>query len=183
MPRWRPDQTFYPSPKMAMQASPETTAFVAVLEAGAAALAAFASTVSETEWQMRLPKDGRKVGVVVHHAASMYPVEIHLATLLAAGQPVTGVTWDAVATMNRDHAQENDGITKEAALASLAANSAAAAAAIRAFTDDQLDCAAPVSLNSDAPLTCQFMLEDHAVRHSYHHLARIQAALAAGRRQ
>ena len=148
------------------------------LEAGAAALAAFASTLSETDWQMRLPKDGRKVGVVVHHVASMYPVEIHLATLLAAGKPVTDVTWDAVDTINRDHAQQNDGITKEAALALLAANSAEAAAAIRAFTDEELDHAAPVSLNSDAPLTCQFMLEDHAVRHSYHHLAGIRAALA-----
>jgi len=147
------------------------------LEAGAAALAAFASTLSEAVWQMRLPKDGRKVGVVVHHVASMYPVEIHLATLLAAGKPVTGVTWDAVDTMNRDHAHKNDGITKEAALALLAANSAEAAAAIRAFNNEQLDSAAPVSLNSDAPLTCQFMLEDHAVRHSYHHLARIRAAL------
>ena len=106
------------------------------LEAGAAALAAFASTLSETEWQMRLPKDGRKVGVVVHHVASMYPIEIHLATLLAAGKPVTDVTWDAVDTINRDHAKENDGITKEAALALLAANSAEAAAAIRAFTDE-----------------------------------------------
>jgi len=149
------------------------------LEAGAAALAAFASTLSETEWQVRLPKDGRKVGVVVHHVASMYPIEIHLASLLAAGKPVTDVTWDAVATINRDHAQENDGITREAALALLAANSSDAAAAIRAFSDEQLDRAAPVSLNSDAPLTCQFMLEDHAVRHSYHHLARIRAALCA----
>jgi len=34
-----------------------------------------------------------------------------------------------------------------------------------------------VSLNANAPLTCQFILEDHAVRHSYHHLARIRAAL------
>ena len=127
---------------------------------------------------MRLPKDGRKIGVVVHHVASMYPIEIQLASLLAAGQPITGVTWDAVDTMNRDHAKENDGVTKEAALALLATNSAAAAAAIRAFTDEELDRAAPVSLNSDAPLTCQFMLEDHAVRHSYHHLARIRAALA-----
>ena len=152
------------------------------LEAGAAALAAFASTLSETDWQMRLPKDGRKVGVVVHHVASMYPVEIHLATLLAAGKPVTEVTWDAVDNMNRDHAQKNDGVTKDAALELLAANSADAAAAIRAFTDEQLDCAAPVSLNSDAPLTCQFMLEDHAVRHSYHHLARIRAALAGKRK-
>jgi len=149
------------------------------LEAGAAALAAFASTLSETEWQMRLPKDGRKVGVVVHHVASMYPVEISLATLLATGKPVSGVTWDAVDTINREHAEKNRGISKEAALAILETNSAAAAAAIRAFTDEQLDCAAPVSLNSDAPLTCQFMLEDHAVRHSYHHLAGIRAALAA----
>ena len=139
------------------------------LEAGAAALAALASALSETDWQMRLPKDGRKVGVVVHHVASMYPIEIHLATLLAAGKPVTDVTWDAVDTINRDHAKQNDGITRDAALALLAANSAEAAAAIRAFTDEELDCAAPVSLNSDAPLTCQFMLEDHAVRHSYHH--------------
>jgi len=151
------------------------------LEAGAAALAAFASTLSETDWQMRLPKDGRKVGVVVHHVASMYPTEIHLATLLAAGNPVTDVTSDAVGTINREHAKQNDGITKEAALALLAANSTEAAAAVRAFTDHELHCAAAVSLNSDVPLTCQFMLEDHAVRHSYQHLARIRAALAGGK--
>ena len=153
-------------------------ALAARLEAGAAALAAFAATLSETEWQTRLTKDGRKIGVVVHHVASVYPIEIHLASLLAAGQPITGVTWDVVDTMNRDHAKENDGIAKQAALALLATNSAAAAAAIRAFGDEELDRAAPVSLNSDAPLTCQFMLEDHAVRHSYHHLARIRATLA-----
>ena len=31
MPQWRPDQSFYPSPKMAMQAPPETLAYVAML--------------------------------------------------------------------------------------------------------------------------------------------------------
>ena len=77
------------------------------LEAGAAALAKFAATLSDAEWQIRLPHDGRKVGVVVHHVASVYPIEIQLAKLLAAGQPVTGVTWDGIATMNRDHAMEN----------------------------------------------------------------------------
>ena len=148
------------------------------LEAGAAALAAFAATLSEAEWQTRVPHNGRKVGVVVHHVASVYPIEIHLAQSLAAGQPVSGVTWDAVHAMNGGHAKENDDVTKEAALALLANNSAAAAAAIRALRDEELDRAAPVSLNSDAPLTCQFILEDHAVRHSYHHLARIRAALA-----
>ena len=148
------------------------------LENGAKALAAFAATLSEAEWQTHLPKDGRKVGVVVHHVASMYPIEIELASLLAAGEPITGVTWDAVDTINRNHAEENDNVAKEGALALLKTNSAAAAAAIRAFTDEELDRAAAVSLNSDAPLTCQFFLEDHAVRHSYHHLAQIKAALA-----
>jgi len=148
------------------------------LEQGAAALAALASNLSEAGWQTRLPTDGRKIGVVVHHVASMYPIEIQLATLLAAGRPVTGVTWDAVHTINRDHAIENDNVTKEAAIALMKINSAAAAAAIRCFTDGELDSVAPVSLNSDAPLTCQFFLEDHAVRHSYHHLARIREALA-----
>lgn len=161
--------------------SHRSEALAARLEAGAAALAAFASTLSGAEWQVRLPKDGRKIGVVVHHVATMYPLEMQLANLLAAGRPVTDVTWDAVATINRNHAAENDGISREAALALLETNSAAAASAIRAFTDEQLDSAAPVSLNSNAPLTCQFMLEDHAVRHSYHHLAGIRAAL--GRRE
>jgi hypothetical protein len=146
------------------------------LQAGAAALAAFANTLSEAEWRTRLPKDGRKIGVVVHHVASVYPVEIHLASLLASGQPII-VSWDAVHTMNSDHAKGNDGATKSDTLELLAKNSAAAAAAIRAFADDELDRAAAVSLNSDALLTCQFIIEDHAVRHSYHHLAGIRAAL------
>jgi hypothetical protein len=152
-------------------------ALAARLEAGAGSLAAFAATLTDAQWETRVPHDGRKVGVIVHHVASVYPIEIQLASVLSTGQPITGVTWDAVATMNRDHAKESDGVTKEAALALLATNSAAAAAAIRAFSNADLDRAAPVSLNSDAPLTCQFLLEDHAVRHSYHHLARIRAAL------
>src|SRR5215468_539808 len=108
--------------------SKRSEALAARLEAGAAQLSALAATMTEKEWQTRLPKDGRKIGVVVHHVASVYPIEIHLASLLAAGQPITGVTWDVVAKMNHDHAQEHDGTAKEATLTLLATNSAAAAA-------------------------------------------------------
>jgi hypothetical protein len=147
------------------------------LEHGARALATFASGLTDAEWQARVPRDGRKVGVIVHHVASMYPLEIQLAQTLAGGEPVAGVTWDAVHEMNAGHAREQDAVTKATALDLLRRNSAAAAAAIRALSDAELDRAAPVSLNSDAPLTCQFFLEDHAVRHSYHHLAAIRGAL------
>lgn len=147
------------------------------LEQGARALADFARTLSDAQWQTRIPKDGRKVGVVVHHVASVYPLEIQLAQALAGGQPITAVAWDNVHTMNAGHAKDNDAVTKDAAIDLLQRNSAAAAAAIRALSDEQLAQAAPNSLYADAPLTCQFMLEDHAVRHSYHHLARIKEAL------
>ena len=156
--------------------SKRSEALAVRLEAGAAALAAFANTLSDAAWQTRLPKDGRKVGVVIHHVASVYPVEIHLAQLLAKGQPVPA-TWDDVHAMNAGHAKDHDGAGKQETLDLLATNSAAAAAAIRALSDTELDNAATVGLNSEAPLTCQFLLEDHAVRHSYHHLARIKAAL------
>jgi len=100
-----------------------------------------------------------------------------LAQAVAAGKAVTGVTSKDIDTMNAGHAQEHAGVTQAAALELLRRNSSAAADAIRALSDAELDQAAPVSLYGDAPLTCQFVLEDHAVRHSYHHLARIRAVL------
>ena len=147
------------------------------LEQGARALAETAAALTDAQWQTTIPGDGRTAGVIVHHVATMYPLEIDLAQTLAAGKPIAGVTWQAVHDINAKHAKENGGVTRDAALDLLRRNSAAAAAAIRALSDEQLDRAAPVSLNADAPLTCQFFLEDHAVRHSYHHLARIRAAL------
>ena len=155
-----------------------TTALAERLEEGARALAQFASTLTDAEWNRPFgTTDKRTIGVILHHVASIYPLEIQLAQLLAAGKPVTGVTWDVVAEVNAGHAKENAGATKEAALELLARNSARAAAAIRALSDAELAEAAPVSLYGDAPLTCQFFLEDHAVRHSYHHLAKIRKAL------
>jgi hypothetical protein len=149
------------------------------LEQGARALATLAGRLTDAQWQTRIPKDGRKVGVVVHHVATMYPLEIQLAQTLAGGKAIEGVTWDAVNDINAKPAAEHDGVTKEAALDLLRRNSAAAAAAIRALSDAELDKAAPVSLNSDAPLTCQFFIEDHALRHSCHHLAKIRGAIKA----
>jgi len=147
------------------------------LDKGARALAAFAATLTDAEWETQLLHDGRSVGVVVHHVASMYPLEIQIAQLAASGKPITGVTMKDVDAINAKHAVEYAGVTKADAIALLRKNSAAAAEAIRALSDEELERAVPVSLNDDAPLTCQFVLEDHAVRHSYHHLAGIRAAV------
>jgi hypothetical protein len=147
------------------------------IERGAGELAAFADGLTDAEWKTAVLPDGRLAGVIVHHVASVYPIEVHLAMEVANGKAVEGVTWAAIAEMNAKHANENGNAGKAETLALLRTNSKAAAEAVRKFTDEQLDRAMPVSLNADAPLTAQFVLEDHAVRHSWHHLAKIRSAL------
>jgi hypothetical protein len=150
------------------------------IEEGAAGLAAFAEGLSKEEWRTPMAgkgNDRRTVGVIVHHVASVYPIEIDLAKAIAAGKAVTDVTWDAVAEMNAKHSIDQAEVTKAAALELLRKNSRDAAAAVRAFEDEELDRAAPFSLSFAAPVTAQFVIEDHAVRHSWHHLARIRTVL------
>jgi hypothetical protein len=148
------------------------------LESGARDLADFARSLTDAQWRIATPGDGRPVGVIVHHVATVYPLEVHLAQMIAAGTPIVGVTWATVSDMNAAHAAEHRHATQGDTLALLAENSAAAAELIRGFSDEDLDAAVPVSLYGDAELTCQFMLEDHAVRHSRHHLARLRSAVA-----
>jgi hypothetical protein len=148
------------------------------IEEGAAGLAAFVEGLSEAEWRMPVsPTDRRPVGVIVHHVATVYPIEIDLARAIASGKAVTDVTWGVVAQLNAKHAEEQAEVTKVATLELLRRNSREAASAVRAFTDDELDRAASFSLSFGAPVTAQFVIEDHALRHSWHHLARIRAAL------
>ena len=150
------------------------------IEEGAAELAAFAEGLSDAEWRTPMSgsgKDRRPVGVLVHHVASMYPIEIGVVRAIASGNAVTDVTWDAVADINAKHATDQAEVTKATALDLLRRNSREAAAAVRALTDDELDQAAPFSLSYGAPMTAQFVIEDHPLRHAWHHLARIRATL------
>lgn len=148
------------------------------IEEGAAGLAAFAEGLSEAEWHMPVSQtDARSIGIIVHHVASVYPIEVDVARAVASGKAITDVTWDAIADMNAKHASDQAQATKAEAIELLRSNSRAAADAVRAFTDDELDSAAPFSLSFDAPVTAQYVIEDHAMRHSWHHLARIRKAV------
>jgi hypothetical protein len=148
------------------------------IEQGAAGLATFAEGLSDAEWGTPTsPTDRRTVGQIVNHVALVYPIEVDLARAIASGNAVTDVTWQVVAEMNAGHAREHAKVTKAEALELLRTNSRQAADRVRAFNDEELDRAAPFSLSFGAPVTSQFVVEDHAVRHSWHHLARIRAAV------
>jgi hypothetical protein len=148
------------------------------IEEGAAGLIAFAEGLSDAEWGTATsPTDRRTIGQIVNHVALVYPIEVDLARAIASGKPVTEVTWEVVAQLNAGHASEHATVTKAEAFDLLRKNSREAAEAVRAFSDEQLDQAAPFSLSFGAPVTAQFVIEDHPVRHSWHHLARIRRAL------
>lgn len=147
------------------------------IEEGSRTLATFAESLTADEWQTFVPGEARTVGVLVHHVASVYPLELDLALRIAEGQPIAGVSWADVDHMNAQHAHDHAGAGKPETLALLRQNSKMAADRVREFTDAELDTAAKVSLDADAPLTAQFIIEDHALRHSFHHLASIRAAL------
>ena len=63
---------------------------------GANQLASFSENLSEEEWKKPVLGDGRSVGVVVHHVASVYPIEVELAQVISSGRPITEVTKAAV---------------------------------------------------------------------------------------
>jgi len=150
------------------------------IEEGAARLADYASRLTDSEWTTPMTeggKQGRPAGVIIHHVASIYPIEVSVAQAVASGKSVTDVTWDVVAEINAKHAADNANAGKAETIELLLQNSKQAADAVRALSDEELDRAAPFSLTLGAPMTAQFVLEDHAVRHSWHHLSRLRKAL------
>ena len=92
---------------------------------GAEALAGLANSLTDVEWQTRLPKEAKTV---------------------AGGTTIRGLIPADIDQMNANHAVEFDGATRQETVELLRRNSAAAATAIRQLTDEELDRAVLVSL-------------------------------------
>jgi hypothetical protein len=157
--------------------SDRANTFADRIEQGAESLAVHIESFSEAEWNTIVPNEKRSVGTLAHHVASMYQAEVELTLQLAVGDPIKGLTFDDIDEINANHAQEHAQVEKVETLKFLRESSRAAADRIRELTDVELDTAAAVSLNADAPLTTQFFIEDHPLRHSFQHLDSIRKLL------
>jgi hypothetical protein len=147
------------------------------IEKGADELIAYVQGLSDEQWRKPISAtDQRTVGVIVHHVGFVYPIEVDAAKKIGSGEALP-VTWADIAQLNAGHAGDNANVTKAEAIEFMKKNNRAAAAAVRQFTDEELDTAAPFGLSYGAPVTAQFVIEDHALRHAWHHLAKIKQAL------
>src|SRR5215471_594742 len=105
------------------------------LEEGAAGLARFAQGLSDADWQLPVSAtDRRTLGVVVHHVASMYPIEIEAVRAIASGHAALEVTPELINQINAKHAAEHERPNKAETLDLLRHNGRAAAEAVRALT-------------------------------------------------
>lgn len=149
------------------------------IKEGADILATFAQRITAEEWKQPVSEtDRRPIGVIIHHVASMYPIEIDLIKAIANGGQVPNVTWEAVAQINAQHVRDNADPIKAETIELLKQNSRSAAEEVSTLTDEELDRTAPIGLSLGAPVTAQFVIEDHPLRHSWHHLAKIRKALS-----
>ena len=148
------------------------------IEQGAAELASFAEGLSEKDWQTpgTSGNDRRPMGVLVHHVAYMYPIEIDVVKAVAGGKSVMDVTWEAVAGINSKHASDNrgheGGCSRPVAEEQPRGRCRGASAHGRRARSGRA-----LLLNYGAPVTAQFVIEDHPLRHPWHHLARIRKTL------
>jgi hypothetical protein len=116
---------------------------------GAENLAVLIENLSDEEYGSMITNEKRPVGVLVHHVASSYPIEIDLAMQLAEGKAIEGVTYDVIDSINDEHAREFAKIEKSAVLDLLRENSRKAADRVRKLSDKELDNSAEVSLNAN----------------------------------
>ena len=118
------------------------------IEEGADGLAGFAEGLSEAEW--RIPVSG-KTGARSASSCTMSPACTLLRSISReqspAARPLRTSPGRLSLRLNAKNAHEQADVTKAAALELLRRNSREAAAAVRTFTDDELDRAAPFSLS------------------------------------
>jgi hypothetical protein len=135
------------------------------IEQGAAELAKFAESLSDADWKKpgsAAGTDKRPVGVIVHHVANMYPIEIDVAKTIASGKAITDVTWDAVAGINAGHAK--DQARHEGGGPRVPAQEQPEAAAAMRRLHRRAAGHGRALLLSWRPVTAQFVIEDHALR-------------------
>jgi uncharacterized damage-inducible protein DinB len=131
--------------------------------------------LSDAQWHVKTPGDGRSVGVVAHHVATSHKMVAGIAGAIAHGQPVPPITMEMVHQGNAAHAAQHAHCTKAETLALLRQNGAAAVAAVRAFGDAELDRTATFPMGT---MSVAQVVERILTGHAQDHHGSIKRALA-----
>jgi uncharacterized protein YndB with AHSA1/START domain len=154
-------------------------ALTAEFETRARQARAMVEGLSDAEWTTMTRAEQWPVGVTAHHLASAYQAVAAIVTAVASGQSLGAygnLTAGRQAEMNAAHAREHANCTRAETLALLASGAAAASAAVRGLSDEQLDRSATIFQDAP-PMTVQQMIMGALINHTDEHLASIRQAV------
>jgi uncharacterized damage-inducible protein DinB len=142
-------------------------------EAKAAEMTGTITKLSDADWKKVTSAEKWSVGVTAHHVAGGHEGILRIVKTIAAGQSIPNFTMAMLDEMNAKHAREQAGCTRAETLALHEKGSAAAAAALRALSDAELDRSGTV-LTAMPPLTTQQVIEGILIKHVTDHLGSIR---------
>jgi len=142
-------------------------------EAKAAEMTGAITKLSDADWKKVTSAEKWSVGVTAHHVAGGHEGILGIVKTIASGQSIPNFTMAMLDEMNAKHAREQAGCTKAETLALHEKGAAAAAAAVRALSDAELDRSGTV-LTGAPPMTTQQVVEGILISHITCHLESIR---------
>ncbi len=133
-------------------------------------------SASDEQWKAICADEGWSVGVTAHHIGGGHPLIAGLVQALASGVEIPPLTTEQLDQSNAQHAEEHANCNKEETLEMLKTGGAAAAAAVRGLTDEQLDKTSTVI--AGAPdMSVEQVIENVMIASAANHGASIKKAL------
>ena len=142
-------------------------------EAKAAEMTGAITKLSDADWKKVTSAEKWSVGVTAHHVAGGHEGILGIVKTIASGQSIPNFTMAMLDEMNAKHAREQAGCTKAETLALHEKGAAAAAAAVRALSDAELDRSGTV-LTGAPPMTTQQVVEGILISHITGHIGSIR---------
>lgn len=141
---------------------------------------AFAESCPADIWIAPCVDDGRTVAAVVRHVGGAYIAHMRLVQAVAAGEPIPAMfgDWAVIHHGNAISAEKYAQAERGETIASLQRNGANLAAAIRAFTDAQLDRTAVVPIFDNGSWTTERIIKSAVIAHPHGHLVGLRATVA-----
>lgn len=131
---------------------------------------------SDEQWKAICKEETWPVGVTAHHIAGGTAAIAGLAQAVASGQELPPLTMEQLHQGNAEHAREHANCTKQETLDILRRDVPAAAGAVRALSDEQLDRSAQILADAPAMSAAQ-LIDNILIGHAAGHLESIRGTL------
>jgi uncharacterized protein (TIGR03083 family) len=134
--------------------------------------------LTDADWKKVTAAEKWTVGVTAHHVAGAHEGIASIVKTVASGQSMPHFTMEMLDEMNARHASEFAGCTKAETLALHEKGAAAAAAAVRSLSDEQLGTSATV-LAGRPPMTTEQVITHILINHIDDHFGSIRKTIGS----